>query len=147
MTTARPHMPPLDGILEAALYADDLETAEAFYAGVLGLEVVLRMDGRHVFFRCGDTVLLVFDPAAARSPGDGDLAAPPHGADGPGHVCFSAPEPALSDWEETLTAAGHEIERRITWPNGARSIYLRDPAGNSVEFAEPKLWERAPDDG
>ena len=26
------------------------------------------------------------------------------------------------------------------WPNGARSIYVRDPAGNSLEFAEPALW-------
>ena len=26
------------------------------------------------------------------------------------------------------------------WPNGARSLYFRDPAGNSVEIAEPRLW-------
>lgn len=139
-------MPKIAGVLEAALYADDLEAAEAFYAGVLGLEVVLRMEGRHVFFRCGSTVLLVFDPAAARTPGEGNLAAPPHGADGPGHVCFSAPEPALTDWDDLLRAKGQEIERRITWPGGARSIYLRDPAGNSVEFAEPRLWTPSSDD-
>ena len=28
----------------------------------------------------------------------------------------------------------------VTWPNGARSIYFRDPAGNSLECAEPGLW-------
>jgi catechol 2,3-dioxygenase-like lactoylglutathione lyase family enzyme len=32
------------------------------------------------------------------------------------------------------------IEADFSWPNGARSIYVRDPAGNSVEFAEPRLW-------
>ena len=134
-------MPPISAILEATLYARDLKAAEAFYAGTLGLEVVLRLEGRHVFFRCGPTVLLVFDPDAARAPGSGDLAAPPHGADGPGHVCFAAPRAALAEWEATLSERDVEIERRITWPNGARSIYVRDPAGNSVEFAEPKLWE------
>ena len=40
-------------------------------------------------------------------------------------------------WEVTLEIA---IESEITWKNGARSVYFRDPAGNSLEFAEPKLW-------
>jgi len=26
------------------------------------------------------------------------------------------------------------------WPQGGRSIYFRDPAGNSLEFAEPRIW-------
>ena len=42
-------------------------------------------------------------------------------------------------------AAGVAIEADFRWPGGdgvpgARSIYVRDPAGNSVEFAEPRLW-------
>ncbi|MGN6582964.1 MAG: glyoxalase/bleomycin resistance/extradiol dioxygenase family protein, partial [Rhizobiaceae bacterium] len=24
--------------------------------------------------------------------------------------------------------------------SGGRSIYFRDPAGNSIEFAEPRIW-------
>ncbi|TIR45476.1 MAG: glyoxalase/bleomycin resistance/extradiol dioxygenase family protein, partial [Mesorhizobium sp.] len=23
---------------------------------------------------------------------------------------------------------------------GGRSIYIRDPSGNSIEFAEPRIW-------
>jgi hypothetical protein len=32
------------------------------------------------------------------------------------------------------------IEADFEWPKGGRSIYFRDPAGNCLEFAEPKIW-------
>jgi catechol 2,3-dioxygenase-like lactoylglutathione lyase family enzyme len=37
-------------------------------------------------------------------------------------------------------AYGIEIEADFRWPNGARSLYFRDPAGNSVELADPAIW-------
>ena len=135
---------PPDGILEAALYVDDLDAAAGFYGGVLGLEQVIRHDPRHVFYRCGPTILLLFRAEETRKPtGSAALPVPPHGADGPGHVCFSARAEALEAWVARLTAANVAIEADFRWPNGARSVYVRDPAGNSVEFAEPKLWEQA----
>ena len=131
-----------DGVLEAAVYVDDLDAAEGFYAGLLGLEVVLKTAGRHVFFRAGATIVLAFLPGPTRrQKADGPLPVPPHGAEGAGHICFAAEGPALDRWVRHLTAAGVAIEADFRWPNGARSIYVRDPAGNSVEFAEPKLWE------
>ena len=134
-------MPVPCHILETALYAPDLDAAEGFYGDLLGLERVTRAAGRHVFFRCGRAMLLIFDPAAtARPPGDAALPVPPHGARGPGHVAFAAPPADLDLWHARLTAAGVAIEADFRWPNGARSIYVRDPAGNSVEFAEPALW-------
>ncbi|TIU84865.1 MAG: glyoxalase/bleomycin resistance/extradiol dioxygenase family protein, partial [Mesorhizobium sp.] len=48
-------------ILESALYVTDLDAAEDFYSGVLGLDLLGKVDGRHLFFRCGDGVLLVFN--------------------------------------------------------------------------------------
>ncbi len=39
-----------------------------------------------------------------------------------------------------LEAAGVAIESEVTWPRGGRSLYIRDPAGNCVELASPKLW-------
>ncbi|WP_112323076.1 VOC family protein [Oceanibium sediminis] len=128
-------------ILETSLYAGDLAAAEAFYAGVLGLEVVLRKPGRHVFFRVGRAMLLVFDPTATAEAVD---EVPTHGAKGPGHMCFAAAEPEFSAWKRHLEGHGIPIEAEITWPTGARSFYLRDPAGNSVEFAEPHLWGAQP---
>ena len=35
---------------------------------------------------------------------------------------------------------GVTIEADFDWPDGGRSIYFRDPAGNCLEFAEPRIW-------
>lgn len=132
---------PLPGVLEASVYVDDLDSTAAFYGRVLGLEEILRVEGRHVFFRCGTTVLLCFIAAMTRKPTDNPgLPVPTHGAEGPGHVCFAAERDDLVRWRTRLDEEGIEIEADFEWPNGAHSIYVRDPANNSVELAEPKLW-------
>lgn len=132
---------PPAAILETALYVDDLDAAAAFYGEVLGLPEILRVEGRHVFYRAGTTTLLIFDPGATGRPAlDPALPVPPHGARGPGHLCFAATAEEIDIWRDRLTRAGHPIEADFIWPNGARSIYVRDPAGNSLEFAEPRLW-------
>ena len=131
----------IDGILETAIYANDIDAAEAFYGRLLGLEKVLRAGNRHVFFRCGPGILLIFNPTkTAKSPPADALPVPPHGATGPGHVCFRMEATAIDRMAEKLNKAGIAIESDFRWPNGARSIYFRDPAGNSLECAEPRLW-------
>lgn len=129
-------------ILEACVYASDLDAAEAFYVGVMGLERIARVPGRHVFFRCGARVFLVFDPAATAA---GERV-PGHGASGPGHVAFAATAEELGAWREHLAARGVAIEQEVEWPGGGRSIYLRDPAGNSVELGTPSIWAIADGD-
>jgi len=125
-------------VLETCLYVDDLAAAERFYADTLGLVFVSRHAGRHVFFRCGSTMLLLFDPAAsASSPSD----VPAHGARGPGHVAFSISHDEFDSWTTKLAEHGIAIEQQVYWPNGGRSIYFRDPAGNSLELATRDLWE------
>ena len=126
-------------ILETALYAADLDAAEAFYGGVLGLERAARAGDRHVFFRLAGAMLLIFNPAETERPPTG-LPVPPHGARGPGHLAFAASAAELDAWRARLVAAGVAIEADFLWPSGARSIYVRDPAGNSVELTEPALW-------
>ena len=131
----------IEDVLEAALYASDLDAAEHFYGTVLGLERIARHDDRHIFFRCGQTVVLIFnaeETVKAASPGA--LPVPPHGATGAGHLCFRVSGDSLDDMVAKLAAAGVAIEADFRWPTGARSIYFRDPAGNSLECAEPKLW-------
>ena len=135
--------PPVLGTLESSLYAHDLGKAEDFYGGILGLAVVLRQEGRHVFFRVGGSILLIFNPKAtsvAPTPG-ARLPVPAHGATGPGHYCLSVARAEMDRWRAHLVAHGVGIEADFAWPNGARSIYVRDPEGNSVEFAEPALWD------
>ena len=46
----------------------------------------------------------------------------------------------IDAWVARLTESDIAIEADFRWPNGARSIYFRDPAGNSLECAEPGLW-------
>lgn len=129
-------------ILETALYADDLAAMEEFYTGLLRLDVIAKVEGRHVFFRVGPGVLLVFNPAVTEVPsGNPDLPVPVHGARGAGHVCFAASREEIEGWRQRFFAADVAVEAEFDWPNGARSLYVRDPGGNSVEFAEPRLWE------
>lgn len=128
-------------LLETALYAADLDAAEAFYGGLLGLEKVSRAGNRHVFYRCGHSMLLIFNPAETRHASSGALPVPVHGATGAGHACFAASAEEIAGWRRVFLAHGIAIEADFEWPNGARSLYVRDPAGNSIELAEPKLWD------
>lgn len=124
-------------VLESCLYVDDLAAAERFYGGVLGLELLSQVPNRHLFFRCGDGVFLVFNPDTTSQAG-GDV--PTHGAHGPGHAAFAMAVDEIARWREHLRHHGVEIETEIAWPSGGYSIYFRDPAGNSVELATPLIW-------
>ena len=128
-------------ILETILYAPDMDAIEIFYRRVLGLEPQSKMAGRQVFYRIGNQMLLIFNPGATRlPPRDVRLPVPPHGAMGEGHVCFSASRTEIEEWCKRLAENGVEIEADFEWPGGGRSIYFRDPAGNCLEFAEPRIW-------
>jgi catechol 2,3-dioxygenase-like lactoylglutathione lyase family enzyme len=129
-------MQPIDRVLETILYVDDLDAAERFYGEVLGLELDSRKGGLFVFFKCGKGMLLLFEPEAAATGRN----VPAHGARGAGHACFAVAEDALPAWKARLTAAGVAIEQEMTWPRGGRSFYFRDPAGNSLELATPRIW-------
>jgi catechol 2,3-dioxygenase-like lactoylglutathione lyase family enzyme len=57
------------------------------------------------------------------------------------HVAFSVGEGELDAWRDRLAAHGVELEQDQDWQRGgARSLYVRDPAGNSVELVEGDLW-------
>ena len=128
-------------ILETAIYAVNLEETARFYETVLGLERIVSYPDRHVFFRLEDAVLLIFNPQSTVLPSkDPKMPVPSHGGIGPGHVCFNATAGQIEHWVRRLSDALIEIEADFVWPAGGRSIYFRDPAGNSIEFAEPRIW-------
>jgi len=123
-------------VVETAMYVDDLDAAEDFYQRILGLKVIAKKEGRHVFFQVADSnVLLAFNPNTTRFEKD-----TPHGATGPGHFALGVEMQSLHDWRNHLVAHGVVIEAEVEWPPGGKSIYLRDPAGNSVELVTPGVW-------
>ena len=124
------------GILETSLYAGDLDLAESFYISVLGLKLFAKEAGRHLFFKLGDQMLLIFNPAKTIE--ESEVA--PHGARGPGHVAFAVSMSELDGSKMELKGRGVEIEKDVQWPKGGRSLYCHDPAGNCLELASPLVW-------
>jgi catechol 2,3-dioxygenase-like lactoylglutathione lyase family enzyme len=134
-------MPELDGVLETALYTDDMERARAFYEGVLELKSIFGDSRLTAYGVAPRSVLLIFKRGAAREtvtmPG-GTI--PGHDGAGPLHVAFAIGRDELARWEQHLKARGVAIEGATNWSRGGRSIYFRDPDGHLLELATPGLW-------
>jgi len=124
-------------IVETAIYVADLQATEAFCGTILGLTVIAKERGRHVFFLVGASNVLLAFIADATLNGDH---LPPHGAKGPSHFALGIDAEALDAWRRKLQESGVAIEQEVEWPRGGRSIYFRDPAGNSVEMVTPGVW-------
>ena len=125
-------------VLETSLYASDLEASRHFYGTVLNLPMVFDEPDRHLSFRCGRGIVHVFIADVTRK----TESLPAHGADGPGHLALAIPFTQVEAWEERFNQHNVSIEDTATWPHQERavSLYVRDPAGNSVELATPELW-------
>jgi catechol 2,3-dioxygenase-like lactoylglutathione lyase family enzyme len=130
-------MSGISGVYETVLYTSDVAATAEFYEDALGLRALTTSDLVASFRLEDGGVLLIFD--RNRSAAAGRLV-PSHGTHGPGHVAFSVRAGELAALEASLTARGIEIERDLTWDAGGRSIYVRDPAGNSVELIEGEAW-------
>jgi catechol 2,3-dioxygenase-like lactoylglutathione lyase family enzyme len=124
-------------VFETVIYAPDIPAIVDFYSGTLGLRMVEEPDELGAAFRLDDGgMLLIFNPDRSSVPG---RPAPSHGTAGQGHVAFRV-EPAEFDrCAERLRNAGVEIEKEADRPSG-RQIYVRDPAGNSVELLDGDPW-------
>ena len=131
--------PDLAGVYETVLYGPDLRALVDFYTDVVGLRPIpTALPDLLAAFRVPDGgVLLLFDPS--RSVDEG-REVPAHGSRGAGHVAFRTTTSRLDDWLAHLAAAEVPVERRVEWRPGLVSIYVRDPAGNSVEFINGELW-------
>ncbi|MCG2590283.1 VOC family protein [Rhodohalobacter sulfatireducens] len=132
----------ISGILETCLYAEDLEKAKSFYSALPGIEFLSEEPGRHIFFRCAGSMLLIFNPnhTSKEQTEVEDQPIPLHGSHGDGHIAFSIDESNLDKWKQFLIDNQIPIESEVTWPNGSVSIYFRDPSGNSLELVSPNIW-------
>src|SRR3954465_14388645 len=133
-------MPRLNGVIETALYVEDLERAARFYEETLGLSALAKDARFRAYDVGGASVLLLFRRGATletvRMPG-GTI--PPHDGHGPLHIAFAVAADELATWEGRLRAWGIEIEGRTAWSRGGHSIYFRDPDGHLLELATPGL--------
>ncbi|PMR71018.1 VOC family protein [Halomonas heilongjiangensis] len=136
-------MPKLNGVLETALYVENMDRARAFFEGVMGLEP-FNADHRFTAYDAGaGSVLLLFLRGETLEtvvlPNDmGTI--PPHDGAGRMHLAFAIAARELDAWEAQLHDHGVIIEGRTHWPRGGKSIYFRDPDGHLVELATPGVW-------
>ena len=50
-------------------------------------------------------------------------------------------ESDVERWERWLREQDIEVESKLEWEKGGRSLYFRDPDGHLLELASPGVWE------
>jgi len=136
-------MPEIRDVVEAALYVDDLDRAEAFYRDVLELPLVGKKPGRHVFFQAGEGLLLLFRPEVSGAGG----AVPAHGARGPGHVALGIDVDELDAWRQRLAEHGVEKVDRDGLFDRADLLSVHAPLSEETRgMVDADALARLPDD-
>lgn len=131
-------MPAISGLLEAALYVDDLERSMRFYRSLFEFPILDSSPRICALAIPGQHVLLLLQRGASAKPTMTRL--PPSDASGQQHIALSIPSSDSEPWERRLIEHGIAIERKMTWELGGQSLYFRDPDHHSIELATPGTW-------
>jgi lactoylglutathione lyase len=119
-------MNEIHGIYEIAIPVTNLERAEAFYIGILGLESGLREEGRrwHFLRAGGQRGMIVLQEN--------------QDAWAPTHFAFTTTDADIETAAEALRDRGIDVSGPVThdWMP-ARSIYFNDPDGHALELCAP----------
>ncbi len=124
-------------IKETCIYVTDLAKSRVFYQDKLGLELITIAEGKHIFFRAGQSVLLCF--IATHSLTQTDL--PLHGATGIIHFAFEVEKDYYDTALKKVRNCGITILNEKAWKNGLHSFYFNDPDNNLVEIIQEGFWE------
>ena len=135
-------MPHVLGLLETALYVEDLNRAAEFYRRVFEFGMLLESERLVALDVAGKNVLLLFKSGATTdaNPTPGGVI-PGHGSTGPSHFAFSIGKDELDHWRRRLNSHGVAVESEVTWNGGAASLYFRDPDGHLGELITPGFWK------
>ena len=134
-------MPPLEGLLESALYVEDMGRSVAFFRDLMGLSTMFESDRLTAFDAGQRGVLLVFKRGASvEDVVSADGVVPGHDGSGPLHMAFAIAEESYDPWHRHLLDAGVTIRGEKRWPRGGRSLYFYVPNGHVLELATPGLW-------
>jgi catechol 2,3-dioxygenase-like lactoylglutathione lyase family enzyme len=128
-------VPRLDGVLEVALYVDDVERSVRFYQALFGFTILDSGDRLCALGIAGKQVLLVCQRTASAT-----LPVGSHDADGHQHVAFAIPATEVQAWQARLELQGVAVEEVRQWDRGGRSLYFRDPDRHLIELASPGVW-------
>ncbi|PWJ39334.1 VOC family protein [Sediminitomix flava] len=126
-------------IKETCLYVKDLDDCKAFYHDLLGFPVIGKVEGRHIFFRVGTSVLLCFISEESKKGGD----LPGHYGGGKIHIAFEAPRGKYEQLKQEIKEKNISILHEEIWKWSAKkkSFYFEDPDGHLLEVIENGLWE------
>jgi catechol 2,3-dioxygenase-like lactoylglutathione lyase family enzyme len=124
-------------IKETCLYISDLDLAESFYSGIMEMAVISKSPNRHIFFRCGTSVLLCFLPEVTKK----EENLPPHYAKGKQHIAFEVSKKDYLKTKSDLLEKGITITHEQEWGNKQKSFYFEDPFGNVLEIVPFGIWE------
>ena len=121
------------GLRHLALNVRDMEAMKRFYVDLLGFAIEWEPDPDNVYLSSGIDNLALHRPAAAAASGTRTPVDASSRLDHLG-VIVRTPE-AVDEWAAFLEGHGVTIDARPrTHRDGARSCYLRDPDGNSVQI-------------
>ncbi len=134
-------MPRLTGILETSLYVNNLARSTDFYQTIFQFEMLVQEPRLCALKASDQQVLLLFPRGASAAPISSSAGIiPPHDGSGQLHLAFAVPASELENWELWLAQKRIEIESRVSWPRGGRSIYFRDPDQHLIELVTPGCW-------
>lgn len=133
--------PRIEGVLETALYVDDVERSRQFYQTLFGFESLGGDERLQALSVLGRQVLLLLRKGGSTQPhqSSGGII-PGSDSSGTSHLTFSIAAAELAAWEKWLEENGVRIESKVRWERGGQSLYFRDPDQHLLELATPGTW-------
>jgi len=120
----------IEKIEHVAIVVSDMDRADKFYGKILGLKLAAQRQfgpTKISFYRVGESLLELIQPAEPpKLPISEGL--------GTRHICFRVVD--VRDAYARLRAEGVDLPEPKEFPDGAKSVFLKDYDGTLIE-----LWE------